>query len=114
MRITQTVNASLNKTRGDTYTINGIASIVTYAEAPVGEDQVLTLMIHGKSEIKLPFTYASTDPTRIGLDTSGNISLTSITPVMGILRACDIDENGAVIPKNAGDLHGCFWFGGCH
>lgn len=113
MRITQRVDSSSTNEIGDVYTINGVTTLVTFVEELESEKEI-TLMIHGKSEIKLPFPYTSAEPVRIGLDESGDISLTTISPVMGILRPCALDENGAVIPKNAGDLHGCFWFGGCH
>jgi hypothetical protein len=113
MRITQRVDSASTNGIGDIYITNGITSVVVYEESVEGGKD-LTLMIHGKVQIKLPFQYTSTEPMRIGLDESGDISMTSISPVMGILRPCALDENGVVIPKNAGDLHGCFWFGGCH
>jgi len=113
MRIMERVDSASTNEVGDIYITNGITSVVVHEESVEGGKD-LTLMIHGKVQIKLPFQYASTEPTRIGLDGSGDISLTSISPVMGVLRPCALDENGAVVPKSIGDLHGCFWFGGNH
>lgn len=113
MRITQRVDSTSTNEVGDIYTANGITSVVIHVEEVEGGKD-LTLMLHGKVQIKLPFQYTSAKPTRIGLDESGVISMTSISPVMGILRPCALDENGAVVPKSIGNLHGCFWFGASH
>lgn len=113
MRITQIVDSTSTKEIGDIYITNGITCVVVHVEnVPGGKD--LTLMLHGKAQIKLPFQHTSIEPARIGLDESGDVSLSNISPVMGILRPCALDDTGVVISKNAGDLHGCFWFGGCH
>lgn len=110
MRIIHKVDSSTTKSAGDLFTINGITTIVTYVEE--GETaKLLTLLVQGESEIRLPFSYSSKVPSKVGLDDSGNIALTA-SPTIGVLRPSPLDENGEPSPRNVGDLHGCLWFGG--
>lgn len=114
MRITKTVTTDENHKVGATLILNSIPCLILHVSEIDSTKQKLSLMIHGLGQVRLPFAHSSADPVRVGLDAQNNISLSELSPIVGVLRPCAEDEEGNIIPKQIGELHSIFWFGASH